>query len=306
MTSRLPITDPNYMPLIRDTKTLNLSSQSSSGVLLNGDKKSKVFFELKNYLDYEADPSVEYVSISVPYVVLVNSCYILNDTNNRLDVQYTSINDPNDITYASYTFPVGNYSATNFASLVFLTTAGSIQLRIDNVKQKYDVQFRFQNGVLLGTSTIDFIMGFSGNVAGSYLEWAPLPRCFNFLPVPRFNILGDFLNNGVLLSNASRDYGHSTVLASVPNNSKNNNMIVYESDTNEFILKNPSLNNLTITITDDRNNEIDFNGISWYMSLRISVFRRRIPKIRDFLEIVDYASSLNNIPTEGELLEYAT
>lgn len=306
MTSRLPITDPNYMPLIRDTKVLNLSSQSSSGVLLNGDKKSKVFFELKNYMDFENDPSVEYVSVAVPYVVLVNSCYIINDTNNRLDVQLTDINNPNDIIYQSYTFPVGNYNASTLAAASNTVSGTNLQIRVDALTQKHTVQFNYHHGVILASSTIDYILGFSGNVDCPYLVETKLPRCFNYLPVPRFNILGDFLNNGVLLTNSSRDFGNGTVLASVPNNSKNNNMIVYESDANEFILKNPSLNNLTITITDDRNNEIDFNGISWYMSLRISVFRRRIPKLRDFLEIVDYASSLNNIPTEGELLEYAT
>lgn len=302
--SKLPMIDPNYTPLVRDTKTLNLSTQSSSGVLLNGDKKSKVFYELKNYIDFENDGAIEYISVSMPYAVLCNSCYIINDTNNRLDVQYTNINDPNDITYASYTFPVGNYSATNFASLVFLTTAGSIQLRIDNIKQKYDVQFRFNHGVLLGTSTIDFIMGFSGNVAGSYLEWAPLPRCFCFLPIPRFNILGDFLNNGVLLTNSSRDFSTSTILASVPNNSKNNNLIVYETDANEFILKNSSLNNLTISIEDDRGNLIDFNGIASYFQLRFSIFRRRQPKLLPFSQILDFATTLN-IPEDAQEIDYA-
>lgn len=304
MTTRLPIVDPNYTPLVRDTKTINLSTQSSSGVLLNGDKKSKVFYELKNFIDYENDGTIEYISVSMPYVVLCNSNYIVNETNNVLDIKVINVNTQEE-TFYTYTIPVGNYSASSLANTInALALAQDFVFRIDQITQKYEFRASYNDAVLLGTSTCDYIIGFSGDFFCPSSGFTKMPRCFNLLPVPRFNILGDFLSNGVLLTNGSKDFGTGTILASVPNNSKNNNLIVYETDANEFILKNCSLNNLTISIEDDRGNLINFNGIASYFQLRFSIFRKRQPKLLPFTQIVDYASSFN-IPDDAQVIDYA-
>ena len=92
----------------------------------------------------------------------------------------------------------------------------------------------------------------------------------------------------------------NSILASVPNNSKNNNLIVYESTENEFILKTLTLNTLTLSIQDDNGNLINFNGVSSYFQLRFSIFRERIPKLLPFKEIVDLATTDQNIFSEDE------
>jgi hypothetical protein len=290
--------------LIRDTKVINLSSQSSSGVLLNGDKKSKVAYELKNFIDFEGDNSVEYVSVSMPYVVLCNSCYIINSSNNVLKYSY----DTGTPDYGQYEFPHGNYNVNTFiAQWNYLTASiGSPRLTFNNLTQKFTVEsmgFGAQIQFLEG-STIDYILGFSGSTP-VLLQAEPytFPRCANFLPLPRFNIVCDWLSNGALLTNSGTEFSTSTIMASVPNNSKNNNLIVYESTENEFILKNPTINNITISIMDDRGNYVDFNGISSYFSLRFNVFRRRLPKLLPFSKIVDYATTL--IPVDAQELEYS-
>ena len=45
--------------------------------------KSDVLYDLKNYLMYEDDKTVEYITISVPSCVIVNSNYIINQYNRR-------------------------------------------------------------------------------------------------------------------------------------------------------------------------------------------------------------------------------
>jgi len=302
--SQLPIIDPNLTPLIRDTKVINLSTQSSSGILLNGDKKSKVAYELKNFIDFEGDNSVEYVSVSMPYIVLCNSCYIINDTNNILKYSYNT----GTTTYAQFAFAYGNYNVNTFiAQWNYLTTAiGSPRLTFDNLTQKFTVESMGFGAELqfLEGSTIDYILGFSGSTP-ILLQAEPytMPRCANFLPLPRFNIICDWLNNGALLTNSGTEFSTSTIMASVPNNSKNNNLIVYESTENEFVLKNPAINNITISIMDDRGNYVNFNGVSSYFSLRFNVFRRRLPKLLPFNRIVDYATTL--IPNDAQEIDYS-
>lgn len=292
-----PISDPYLAPLVKDTKTLQISTQSSSGFLLNGDKKSKVRYELKQFIDFENDPNIEYVTVAMPYAVLCNSNYTINDTNNRLDVQYTNIFDPTIITTQTYIFPVGNYTATSFAKLMFDLTASSINLRVNNITQKFDVFFSFSEGVLLGTSTIDYVIGFSGNTPCQYTQWTPMSRCFNFMPIPRFNVVCDFLDNGSILG-AGSNFNTSGVIASIPNNSKLNTMVVYENTENEFVLRNLSLNALTLSILDDNNNYVDFNGISSYFQLRFNIFRQRLPKIVPFNQLVNYASYIEQTPED--------
>lgn len=287
--------DANYTPLIRDTKILNLSTQSSSGYLLNGDYKSKVYYELKNYIDYENDPTISYISVSMPYVVLCNSNYIITDTNNTLTIT-TDVG-----ILGTYTFPQGNYTAQTFIVVWKSLVPSAFTLSLNTNTNKFTITYTGTTPPTYTTfslsGTIDYIMGFSTSVSSNGTNSVTMPRVCNFLPIPRFNICCDFLNNGTLLSNNSK-FTNSIILASVPNNSKNNNLIVYESTENEFILKTLTLNTLTLSIQDDNGNLINFNGVASYFQLRFSIFRERIPKLLPFKEIVDLATTDTNIFSE--------
>jgi hypothetical protein len=244
--------------------------------------KSKVYYQLDGYIDYENDETVEYISVSCPYVVLCNSNYIINNTNNVLVVVRNG-------TTTTYTFPIGNYTASSFASLFQQTLTGVMTIQYNQITSKYVLTSLNVASTLSASSTIDYVMGFSGNTTISTTA-TTLSRCVNFLPLPRFNICCDFLNNGTVLS-GNRQSNNSCVLASVPNNSKNNNLIVYETDANEFILKTLTLNSLTITILDDNGREVDFNGIASYLQLRFSIFRKKLPRLLPFHKILDLANT---------------
>lgn len=295
------------MPLIRDTKVLNLSTQSSSGTLLNGDKKSKVAYELRNFIDYENDQTVEYISVSMPYVVLCNSCYIINDTNNTIVCQQYSGDEL--LTTTTVAFAVGNYNVNTFISQwnYHIGNLGGVTISFNANKQKFSLTLPsggFSRVVFTAATTMDYIIGFTGSLELSVIDTpVEMPRCANFLPLPRFNIVCDWLNNGAMIASSGSSFSSSTIMASVPNNSKNNNMIVYESAENEFLLKTINVNNITISIMDDRGNYVDFNGVASYFSLRFNIFRRRLPKLLPFNRIVDFASTL--IPTDAQELDYA-
>lgn len=300
MNTRLPIAEQNANPLQRDVKILNLSTQSSSGYLVNGDMKSKAYYEIKNYIDLEGDNTVEYVSVSMPFVVLCNSNYNINSYNNQLTISLT--NAPTSTT--TYTLPVGNYNATQFIQQMILTVGAGFTFSLDTRTNKFTITNNNSRTWTM-SGTMDYIIGFSGTLSSSGVGYSAVcPRVCNFLPCPRFNICCDFLNNGTLLGNSS-SFSTSTILASVPNTSKNNTQIVWESDMNEFILKNPTLNTLTISIIDDNNNLIDFNGVSTYFQLRFSIYRRIQPKLRPFNQIVDYASAQFFIPDNAQELGYS-
>lgn len=279
-------------PLIRDTKILNFSFQSSSGYLLNGDYKSKAYFELGNYIDYENDDSVEYISVSMPHIVICNSNYIITSSNNTLKFTATAQTDIN------ITIPQGNYTAQSFIRY-FNSLANGITASINTDTNI----FTFTRSAIVSNFTIsgtaDYIVGFSGSATLASGTSLVMPRCCNFLPIPRFNVCADFLNNGTILGK-DKTFSNSTLLASVPNTSKNNTLIVYETDSNEFILKTLTLNTITISILDDNGNFINFNGISSYFQLKLNIYRKRIPKLLPMNKLIDLANTTDILLEEGQ------
>ena len=71
-----------------ETKELILSTKSDSCILLNGDKKSKALYNLKDFIDFEGDKTIDFVTISVPFATIPNSMYNINDLANKLMLSF--------------------------------------------------------------------------------------------------------------------------------------------------------------------------------------------------------------------------
>jgi hypothetical protein len=85
--------------------------------------------------------------------------------------------------------------------------------------------------------------------------------------------------------------GSCDVLAVIPNSSRLNSQIIYENNTKTYLVKsNTSITNIVITITDDDNRLINFNGISAYFDIQFNVFRRSIMKPLQFTQLVQKAA----------------
>jgi hypothetical protein len=256
---------------------LYLSTKSSSGTLLNGDMKSDVLYDLKNYLMYEDDKTVEYITISVPSCVLVNSNYIINQYNNTLII--------NGVTY---TFPYGNYTSKLFID-VFPTIVSGFTLAINQVTSRFTIT-KSSGGsfTILGASPISYIMGFSENITatGTYT----FTRVCNFLPNATYQICvaNGNMYNGLVLAVDGR-VAYSNILASIPNDSKLNTQIVYQNNSMEFRLNTLSCDFLNIQIRDNNGNLVDFNGIATFFTLQINVHRKQLKLVSGFSDVLNSA-----------------
>jgi len=288
---------------VKDSKLLYLSTQSSSGMLLNGDYKSLVSYDIKNHLNYEGDDSVEIITMSVPYICLTNSNYIINETNNLLYVAFPNISS----NFETITFPQGNYSASSLMTM-FKSLMVGFSIALEPLTKKFVIGYN-DEFVFSGASTIDYVFGFDNlqtavfgtstllGITGYILT---MPRVCNLLPVPRFLVRCEELNNGILLSTQNKEQGN--ILASVPNISKNNNMIVYENNVDEFLVKNTNISNLTISITDENNNLINFNGISSYFCFRFNIYRKKIKRPLRFDKLVETMNRTTSVFSQKEEL----
>lgn len=275
-----------YGELIKDTKVLHLSTQTTSCIPLNGSMKSKCAYNMRSYLDFENDDTIEYITLQMPYVVMSNSNYMLNQYNRTLAMTIGSSN-------YLYTLTLGNYTAQTFKQMVLALLPSGFTMDFSLITNKYTLTYTSPFSLNVG-STCDYIIGFSGtetaSLAGAIYSLT-CSRSYNFLPIPRFIIHCNILNDGIILTNNSA-VGASDIICSVPNNSKNNGQIVFEQISSEFIIKNYNFGQLVITITDDNNREIDFLGISSYFILKFNIFRRTIKKPMKFHNLVEHINRI--------------
>lgn len=296
-----------YGNQIKDSLVLHLNTQTTSSILLNGDYKSRVFYDLRSYLDFENDDSIDYVTVTMPHVVMTNSNYIINDYNNTIIVYYGNVEH-------SYTISQGNYIKSSFTS--YLQTSGALPTNLFTITSS-SVTNRFtittttlfntvygagsQWGFSAGT-TCDYVLGFRTEIYTT-TSAIDMPRSMNFLPIPRFLFHANILSNGLLLTNHSA-VGACDILCAVPNLAKLSSQIIYENYGGEFLVNSQAnMSGLLITITDDDNREINFNGISCYFDLRFNIFRKRIQRPLRFDSLVKKIQETKSNKNDAIILE---
>lgn len=277
-----------------ETREIILSTKGSSTILLNGEKKSHAIYNLRNIVDFENDTSIDYVSISVPYAVVPNSMYNVNDLSNKLDVIYGG-------TTYSYVFANGNYTYTTFMTAFASVMPAHFSISFNSLTSKFTISNTTYTFTLLESSTIDYIIGFSSEISSTLT--APykvvMPRCVIFLPTPVINVCCDEINNGQSLGRNSNPL-FSNILCSIPNTSKLNFELVYQNVQDEFVLKSNGSNTLTLSILDDDGNYIDFNGVSSWFLLRFKIHKKYKVIKGSFSDFITNATNIRKLFDEEE------
>lgn len=284
-------TQPTH--LVLESKVFNLSTRGTAGTILNEDVnfKSKIRFDVPDMIT--RDENVEYIQFSVPYAVIPISFYTINETNRELKVTENG-------TTTTIVFPLGNYNAslfmTTFKQLLNGTANGSGRFNI--ILNDIDSSFTITNSTfsftLLESSTISSIMGFSDTISSSIvsaLNTLDLPRCCNFLSLPRVCLRCSDLAN----SNMVGDFGSSDIILSVPNDSRPNSQIVYQNTTqSKMLFRKDKMDTFVVSLTNDDGQLLNFNGISSFWTFQFDIYRRLADKLPAFSQITNSVNSFNN------------
>lgn len=284
-----------YSNLIKDTLTLHLNTQADCCIPLNGTMKSKCYYDLKNYIDFENDDSIEYVTVNMPYAVLCNSNYIFYSGNNTVKLTYGG-------TTYTYTVPNGNYNVTTFGAYLTSIFPVGMTWTFSSTTNKYTFAYTGGGtwGFALGT-TCDYNIGFSGSLlttAGNITA----PYSVDFLPIDRYIVHCNVLSNGLMLTTNSA-VSSCDIIASIPNNARLNSQIIYQSTGAEYLVRSVVNNGITITITNDNNQEIDFNNVSSYFVLQFNVYRKRLIRPMRFSNLVTSINSQKRLTPENIVIE---
>ena len=267
--------------LVCESKVYNLSTRSTACNVLNGDWKSSCEYYIPNLID--RDETIEYVQFSVPDAIIPVSVYNVNSYNNTLVIVTQSGN-------STVTFPQGNYTGSKFVAEFNILLGTGWNLALNSVTNIFTVTgnilFTFD-----ATSTIGSIMGFSASVSSNGSFIAIMPRCCNFLPIPRICIRCPELANTTMVgSQTSAD-----IVLTVPNNVGLNGQIYYQNQSASYLLfRHHELSRFVISLTDDDGNLLNFNGLSSYFTFQFDIYRKYVPKPPRFSNLVEY---VNNQPS---------
>ena len=149
---------------VLETRMLYLSTRSTQCTQLNGSMKSHVSFDLKSYLDFAGDDTIQSVTFAMPYAILVNSNYQINNTNNYLKYRLNG-------TDYSITVPPGNYTSDTFVpvflNLLTITSGVGFNMTLNTVTGIFTITNYLYPFYFYSSSTINYVLGFSDLIASN-------------------------------------------------------------------------------------------------------------------------------------------
>lgn len=280
-----------------ESRLIYLSTKRSTSILLNGDYKSKVAYNLGNMIDFD-DPNITKILVSIPYASLVNSVYQLNETNNML--VYSILGQGVERVY----FSEGNYTQSTFIQEFQTKMPSEFSITFNPKTSRFTITSTTTEFAFYDDSTIDSVMGFSETLLSSSVagvQTLVMNRVCNFLPTPIFYITTDTIYSGQALGLDGVPL-FSNIIAAIPNTSRNNQAIVYSNPTDEFELKSRFHSQMILGIQNDEGTYLNFHGISSFFCLRFRIFRT-FKKIRSTMaQAVSRATNLR-INAEEQRIE---
>jgi len=261
---------------IIDSKQINLSSNSS--MINNGSLKSEMTFKTNGILKKEKD--ILYNLISVVHCEIPVSYYIVNSTNNYLS-----------LSTGNYTLINGNYNATTFKNMLISLIGTDFSIVLDTATGKYTLTY-ISVFSIYSTSTCYKLMGFIQNTNYTSVGFTiEMPYPCNFLGISRIKIKSNILKTENIDTYSG---GRSNLLTTIPVNSASYGLILYQNLVGfKNIIPNITIDFIDITITDENDNIINFNGIDNYITLQLDTIRLQLNDETNLLELLE--SENNNL-----------
>ena len=248
----------NTLQLI-DSKQFYLTSTSKIGVKMNSTLNSKINFEIPRFITKQSN--ILYHSIKLLHAEIPYSFYIINETNNVINLVIDSINH-------FFTVPVGNYNA--FTLLTVLNTIDNkITFTLKNSTGKYYIDSNFTISVLSSSTLLKIIGGISNTTYNAIAIDNKYVLNFPFA----VNLLGTkniYIKCNLILENLQTKTNDSQTLKSIPVNVPPFGLILYNNNENiETLVKNSQIDNLNIEIVDDDDNLINMNNQDWTICIEL-------------------------------------
>jgi hypothetical protein len=255
------------MPIVVSNQ-INLSSNSAT--IKNNSNNSVMIFK---FPIIKKEKNILYNQISLIHAQIPVSYYTINENNNIFN-----------LSSASYTLINGNYNATSFKTMFLNLLGSSFSMTLDNATGKYTLTK--SGGFTILSSSCYKILGLEKNktyiVITSSLTF---PYPCNFLGINRIKIKSGCFKTDNLDTFSN---GHSDLLSTIPVNVSQYGLINYINYVGfKNIIHNEDITLIDITITDEEDNIINFNGVDVYLTLQIDSIIEDYENNNDLEELIN-------------------
>ncbi len=256
---------------ITESRQINLSS--SSATVKNNTMNSVLLFRLPGLL--KKDKNILYNVISLVHAQIPLSYYLINSTNNIINISGTN-----------YILNSGNYNANSFKTMLLLKLGAGWTLTLSSTTGcftlGYTSSFSFNS-----TSTCNIFFGaLASTTYTSTSNFIIFPYPCNFLGVNRIKIKSMVLStNNIDSGNGSSS---SNLLTTIPVNNASGGLLVYQNLSNlKNIIHNTDINEIDISLTNEIDQILDFNNCPIYVTIQIDTIRTHIVNNETLLELLD-------------------
>ena len=271
-------------PLYTDTENFLVILDSRNAIeYMNGSYNSKVKFNFENAIRLGTD-SIK-MTCSVFTFTCPNSLYNINETNSLLSLTISG-------TTTNYTFKLGNYNAKTFMTQLVGTIGSNFSITLDTITNKFTLTNSVADFTINSSSTIWNVMGFAMNTSySSSSKSLSMPYTCNFNGIQSLNIHFENLNTCNI---DSWNESTSSIIQSVPIDCTLQQISFNKTTDFAFNISQDTIDYITIGLTDDLENYLNFNNQHWNLTLYFSKTRDfdRFHYTKDFNSILQHGVSL--------------
>lgn len=255
-----------------------LSSNSNNATKNNGSYNSNIKYYIPNFI--KTNDNILYNAIKLSHAEIPYSFYIINDTNNYFRVNSNNIYIPN-----------GNYTGK--------TLLDEINKQLFNIDITLKMELNNSNGLITMSANIPFNIDMTKSLIYKVLglEKGIYNGMFNVLgysivftyPLDLLGTRNIYIKiNNLVIDNLNLTTNDKSTLKSIPVNVSPFGIIRYNNIENtETFVKNSEVEYLELEITDDYNNNINFNGIDWTICIEIKSLTNAIKTKQSIADILN-------------------
>jgi len=249
-----------------------ISLNASDGNTNNSSFLSDIDYNTNNL--YKDNDEIINTYIEVSNAQIPVSFYIINYTNNLF--RYKINTDP----ITTYTITTGNYNANQL-----ITILNSIHPNFTSTFDKNTGKITFSHNkpfIIYNdfTYSIGSLLGFNKNTinnsVGSTNPYTLTPpNLLNLIGIKKLNVFSSDLEIHNLTSNINNVSSHTSLICTIPNDAPTYGLINYHNYSNiKCPFNNKNIDSINIQIKDENNNLINFNGISYTLTLVIHIEKK--------------------------------
>jgi hypothetical protein len=257
--------DADLNPIYINLKSNKYTTQIST---------SHYLFELNKTIT--SRPNVDMI-MTIDSFKFTNSFYIINSTNDKF---YYRLESDSYITLYTVSVPHGNYSSDSLITYLNSNTPFTFSFNEINFKitvTHSSLEFVF----VVNDNNINNVLGFVNNL-GSTSYTITGDKLINLIGSQMLYIQTTNLNINTVLN--KNDNTNTNIILSTPIIAHSGDVqVVNNSANHSHKINQNSINNIEIKIVDEHDNEIDFNGIDWFLNLSVIFSYKKIKLLPQYL-----------------------